>query len=220
MTPNTLNVSLAASPARHYPIYIGHGLLADAALIAACAPQRQICIVTNDTVAAHYLAPLEAALADKTRITVRLPDGEAHKTLATWASILDALVEARYDRDCLVIALGGGIVGDIAGFAAASYQRGIACLQIPTTLLAQVDSSVGGKTGVNHPQGKNLIGAFTSRRPSSSTPPPSLPCRRANSPQAWPKSSNTASSTAPTSSPGSKKTAPPSPRTTRRHCKP
>ena len=157
---NTLNVSLAASPARHYPIHIGHGLLADAALIAQCAPQQQICIVTNDTVAAHYLAPLEAALADKTRITVRLPDGEAHKTLATWASILDALVAARYDRDSLVIALGGGIVGDIAGFAAASYQRGINCLQIPTTLLAQVDSSVGGKTGVNHPQGKNLIGAF------------------------------------------------------------
>ena len=160
MTPNTLEVALAASPARHYPIHIGHGLLADAALIAQCAPQQQICIVTNDTVAAHYLAPLEAALADKTRITVRLPDGEAHKTLATWASILDALVAARYDRDSLVIALGGGIVGDIAGFAAASYQRGVACLQIPTTLLAQVDSSVGGKTGVNHPQGKNLIGAF------------------------------------------------------------
>ena len=157
---NTLNVSLAAGPARHYPIHIGHGLLADAALIMQCAPQRQICIVTNDTVAAHYLAPLETALADKTRITVRLPDGETHKTLATWASILDALVAARYDRDSLVIALGGGIVGDIAGFAAASYQRGIACLQIPTTLLAQVDSSVGGKTGVNHPQGKNLIGAF------------------------------------------------------------
>ena len=157
---NTLNVSLAASPARHYPIHIGHGLLADAALIAACAPQRQICIVSNDAVAAHYLAPLEAALADKNRITVRLPDGETHKTLATWARILDALVEARYDRDCLVIALGGGITGDIAGFAAASYQRGVACLQIPTTLLAQVDSSVGGKTGVNHPQGKNLIGAF------------------------------------------------------------
>ena len=157
---NTLNVSLAAGQARHYPIHIGHGLLADAALIMQCAPQRQICIVTNDTVAAHYLAPLETALADKTRITVRLPDGETHKTLATWASILDALVAARYDRDSLVIALGGGIVGDIAGFAAASYQRGIACLQIPTTLLAQVDSSVGGKTGVNHPQGKNLIGAF------------------------------------------------------------
>jgi len=160
MPPNTLEVALAASPARHYPIHIGHGLLADAALIMQCAPQRQICIVTNDTVAAHYLAPLETALADKTRITVRLPDGETHKTLATWASILDALVAARYDRDSLVIALGGGIVGDIAGFAAASYQRGIACLQIPTTLLAQVDSSVGGKTGVNHPQGKNLIGAF------------------------------------------------------------
>ena len=160
MTPNSLEVALAAGPARHYPIHIGHGLLADAALIMQCAPQRQICIVTNDTVAAHYLAPLETALADKTRITVRLPDGETHKTLATWASILDALVAARYDRDSLVIALGGGIVGDIAGFAAASYQRGIACLQIPTTLLAQVDSSVGGKTGVNHPQGKNLIGAF------------------------------------------------------------
>ena len=132
---NTLTVNLPAGAARSYPIHIGHGLLADAALIMQCAPQRQICIVTNDTVAAHYLAPLETALADKTRITVRLPDGETHKTLATWASILDALVAARYDRDSLVIALGGGIVGDIAGFAAASYQRGI-------------------------PQGKNLIGAF------------------------------------------------------------
>ncbi len=132
MPANILEVALAASPARHYPIHIGHGLLADAALIAQSAPQRQICIVSNDAVAAHYLAPLEAALADKERITVRLPDGETHKTLATWAGILDALVEARYDRDCLVIALGGGIVGDIAGFAAASYQRGVACLQIPT----------------------------------------------------------------------------------------
>ena len=157
---NTLTVNLPAGVARSYPIYIGHGLLHDRDLLASIIPQRQICIVTNDTVAAHYLAPLETALADKTRITVRLPDGETHKTLATWASILDALVAARYDRDSLVIALGGGIVGDIAGFAAASYQRGIACLQIPTTLLAQVDSSVGGKTGVNHPQGKNLIGAF------------------------------------------------------------
>ena len=144
---NTLTVNLPARRARSYPIYIGHGLLHDRDLLASIIPQRQICIVTNDTVAAHYLAPLETALADKTRITVHLPDGETHKTLATWASILDALVAARYDRDSLVIALGGGIVGDIAGFAAASYQRGIACLQIPTTLLAQVDSSVGGKPG-------------------------------------------------------------------------
>ena len=157
---NTLTVNLPAGVARSYPIHIGHGLLHDRDLFASIIPQRQICIVTNDNVARHYLAPLTAALADKTVITVHLPDGEAHKNLASYAQILDALVTARYDRDSLIIALGGGITGDIAGFAAASYQRGIACLQIPTTLLAQVDSSVGGKTGVNHPQGKNLIGAF------------------------------------------------------------
>lgn len=156
----TLTVNLPAGAARSYPIHIGHGLLHDRDLLASIIPQRQICIVTNDNVAAHYLAPLTAALADKTIITVHLPDGEAHKNLASYAQILDALVTARYDRDSLIIALGGGITGDIAGFAAATYQRGIAGLQIPTTLLAQVDSSVGGKTGVNHPQGKNLIGAF------------------------------------------------------------
>ena len=157
---NTLTVNLPAGAARSYPIHIGHGLLHDCDLLASIIPQRQICIVTNDNVANHYLAPLTAALADKTVITVHLPDGEAHKNLASYAQILDALVAARYDRDSLIIALGGGITGDIAGFAAATYQRGIAGLQIPTTLLAQVDSSVGGKTGVNHPQGKNLIGAF------------------------------------------------------------
>ena len=157
---NALTVNLPAGAARSYPIHIGHGLLHDRDLLASIIPQRQICIVTNDNVAAHYLAPLTAALADKTVITVHLPDGEAHKNLASYAQILDALVAARYDRDSLIIALGGGITGDIAGFAAATYQRGIAGLQIPTTLLAQVDSSVGGKTGVNHPQGKNLIGAF------------------------------------------------------------
>ena len=157
---NTLTVNLPAAAARSYPIHIGHGLLHERALIAASIPQRQVCIVSNDNVAAHYLAPLTAALADKTVITVHLPDGETHKNLAGYAHILDALVAARFDRDCLVIALGGGITGDVAGFAAATYQRGVAVLQIPTTLLAQVDSSVGGKTGVNHPQGKNLIGAF------------------------------------------------------------
>ena len=157
---HTLTVNLPATAMRSYPIHIGHGLLHDRDLFAALTPQQQICIVTNDNVARHYLAPLAAALADKTVITVHLPDGEAHKTLASYAQILDALVAARYDRDSLIIALGGGISGDIAGFAAATYQRGIAVLQIPTTLLAQVDSSVGGKTGVNHPQGKNLIGAF------------------------------------------------------------
>ena len=157
---NTLTVNLPAGAARSYPIHIGHGLLHARDLLASIIPQRQICIVTNDNVAAHYLAPLTAALADKTVITVHLPDGEAHKNLTSYAQILDALVTARYDRDSLIIALGGGITGDIAGFAAATYQRGIAGLQIPTTLLAQVDASVGGKTGVNHPQGKNLIGAF------------------------------------------------------------
>ena len=160
----------AATPAltvplgdRSYPIHIGDGLLGDAALLAAVLPARRIAVVTNDIVGPLYLPRLQAtwAAAGATPLLeIVLPDGERHKTLPTVSRILDTLVANRFARDDLVVALGGGVVGDMAGFAAACYQRGIGFVQMPTTLLAQVDSSVGGKTGVNHPGGKNLIGAF------------------------------------------------------------
>ncbi len=143
-----------------YPIAIGPGLLGDRALLDSLIGGRSLGIVTNTTVAPLYLARLRAALGDRRIAECVLPDGERHKTLATLGIVFDRLVEARMNRDATLLALGGGVVGDIAGFAAACYQRGIGYVQIPTTLLAQVDSSVGGKTGVNHPGGKNLIGAF------------------------------------------------------------
>ncbi len=146
--------------ARHCPILIGRGLLASQALLAEHTGVRQLMVVSNETVAPLWLPRLREGLAGRPFAQCLLPDGEQYKTLASVARIIDALVEARMNRDCMVIALGGGVVGDIAGFAAATYQRGVACLQLPTTLLAQVDSAVGGKTGVNHPGGKNLIGAF------------------------------------------------------------
>jgi 3-dehydroquinate synthase len=148
-----------------YPIKIGPGLLGDGELLDSLIPGRDLCVVTNTTVAGLYLEQLQATLAaprsDARRI-VRcvLPDGERYKTLETVGRVFDALVGARLNRDSTILALGGGVVGDIAGFAAACYQRGVGYVQLPTTLLAQVDSSVGGKTGVNHPGGKNLIGAF------------------------------------------------------------
>jgi 3-dehydroquinate synthase len=145
---------------RSYPILIGPGLLDDAAAVDEAVTARDVLVVSNTTVAPLYLARLERSLAGRRVASVVLPDGERHKTLGTVARVLDALVESRMNRDACVAALGGGVVGDIAGFAAACYQRGIDCVQVPTTLLAQVDSSVGGKTGVNHPGGKNLIGAF------------------------------------------------------------
>ena len=145
---------------RSYPILIGPGLLHDAALVGGSVAARDVLVVTNTTVAPLYLAPLERSLEGKRVASVALPDGEQHKTLETLARVFDALVERRLNRDACVIALGGGVVGDMAGFAAACYQRGVDYVQVPTTLLAQVDSSVGGKTGVNHPGGKNLIGAF------------------------------------------------------------
>ena len=123
-------------------------------------PARDVLLVTNTTVGPLYAAKLTAALAPRRCVEVSLPDGETHKTLANVSRMLDVLVANRFARDACVVALGGGVVGDMAGFAAACYQRGIAFVQVPTTLLAQVDSSVGGKTGVNHPGGKNLIGAF------------------------------------------------------------
>lgn len=145
---------------RSYPIYIGETLLSNASLLQQHIPGKQVFIVTNETVAALYLDTLKASLADYDCGVVVLPDGEKFKTLEVWSEILDGLMTARHNRTTTVIALGGGVVGDIAGFAAAAYQRGVHFIQIPTTLLSMVDSSVGGKTGVNHPLGKNMIGAF------------------------------------------------------------
>ena len=153
----TITVDLGA---RSYPIVIGDGLLGGAFDLAAHVPGADCLIVSNETVAPLYAERLRAGLAGKRATVVTLPDGEAHKTVDTVTTVIDALVRAGANRDTTVIALGGGVVGDIAGFAAACYMRGVAFIQVPTTLLAQVDSSVGGKTGVNHPGGKNLIGAF------------------------------------------------------------
>jgi 3-dehydroquinate synthase len=135
-------------------------LLDDADLLQRTVTARQVAIVTNDVVAPLYLERVQRALSDRETRTIVLPDGEQHKNLETFARILDELVEAKFHRDACLVALGGGVVGDVAGFAAACYQRGIDFVQMPTTLLAQVDSSVGGKTAVNHPRAKNMIGAF------------------------------------------------------------
>jgi 3-dehydroquinate synthase len=143
---------------RSYPIHIGAGLLDAAALYGTRA--RQILIVTNEVVAPLYLARVQHALRAHEVDALVLPDGERHKTLGTYATVLDRLVDGQFHRDACLVALGGGVIGDLTGFAAASYQRGIDFVQIPTTLLAQVDSSVGGKTAVNHPRAKNMIGAF------------------------------------------------------------
>lgn len=153
----SLQISLGE---RSYPILIGAGLLGDTTTLATHIEARDLLIVTNDKVGPLYLEKLQASLSGKRTTAIVLPDGEEHKTLSTVATIFDALTANRMNRDAAIVALGGGVVGDIAGFAAACYQRGIDYVQIPTTLLAQVDSSVGGKTGVNHPAGKNLIGAF------------------------------------------------------------
>lgn len=145
---------------RRYPIYIGPGLLDRPDLLRAHVPGRQVLVVSNTTVAPLYLDRVRAALAGLRHEAVVLPDGEQYKTLETLDEIFTALLSHRLDRDCTLVALGGGVIGDMAGFAAACYQRGVHFVQIPTTLLAQVDSSVGGKTAVNHPLGKNMIGAF------------------------------------------------------------
>ncbi|SMN02511.1 3-dehydroquinate synthase [uncultured Candidatus Thioglobus sp.] len=145
---------------KSYPIYIGQGLLSKADLLTQHIAGKQVMIVTNTTVAPLYLKQVKSLLSDYTVAQVILADGEQYKTLDTVNTIFTALLEARFDRTCILIALGGGVVGDMTGFAAASYQRGVNFIQIPTTLLSQVDSSVGGKTGVNHPLGKNMIGAF------------------------------------------------------------
>jgi 3-dehydroquinate synthase len=145
---------------RRYPIYIGPDLLGDSSLLKPHLRSKQVCVVTNTTVAPLYLDRLRSALGDCQVDVVQLPDGEQYKTLETVNKIYDALLASKHHRTTTLVALGGGVVGDMCGFAAATYQRGVNFIQIPTTLLAQVDSSVGGKTGVNHPLGKNMIGAF------------------------------------------------------------
>lgn len=147
---------------RSYPIYIGSDLLGQAELIQPHIHGSSALIVSNTTVAPLYLARVQQALESCgiRQDQVILEDGEQYKTLASTESIIDMLLQQRHDRRCTIVALGGGVVGDIAGFAASIYQRGVNFIQMPTTLLSQVDSSVGGKTGVNHPLGKNMIGAF------------------------------------------------------------
>lgn len=147
---------------RSYPIYIGQGLFGDSELLCRHIKATRIMLVSNTTVAPLYLDKVTTQLTRGGKLVdqVILPDGEAYKTLATLETIYDALLSNKHGRDTCIVALGGGVIGDMAGFAAACYQRGVDFIQIPTTLLSQVDSSVGGKTAVNHPLGKNMIGAF------------------------------------------------------------
>ena len=152
----TITVSLGQ---RSYPIHIGSGLLSDARLLSDSITAKQLLVVSNETVAPLYMEQFIAALPGSPAQLI-LPDGEQYKTIDTFCTIIDELIERRFHRDAALIALGGGVIGDVVGYAAASYQRGISFIQAPTTLLAQVDSSVGGKTAVNHPRAKNMIGAF------------------------------------------------------------
>lgn len=155
----TLSVALAE---RSYPIHIGAGLLAHAELIATRLPRNSVAIVTNTTVAPLYLASLQRALETQgvDAVPITLPDGESFKNWETLNQIFDALLKNRCERSTTLLALGGGVIGDLTGFAAAVYQRGVPFVQVPTTLLAQVDSAVGGKTAINHPLGKNMVGSF------------------------------------------------------------
>jgi 3-dehydroquinate synthase len=159
-TPGVMQTLTVDLGERSYPLYIGPGLLGRAELLRPHIPGKQVLVVSNETVAPLYLEQARAALDGLQHAAVILPDGERYKTLDVLNRIFDALLEQRFERHCTLLALGGGVIGDMAGFAAACYQRGVPFIQIPTTLLAQVDSSVGGKTGVNHPLGKNMIGAF------------------------------------------------------------
>lgn len=158
MSPNTLQVNVTPP----YPIHVGSGLLQQEALLAPHLAGQVCAIVSNTTVAPLYLSALTSTLErlGKRVIPIVIPDGEIHKTRATFDHIHDVLLEARADRKTTLLALGGGVVGDLTGYAAATYLRGVPLIQVPTTLLSQVDSSVGGKTGINHPLGKNMIGAF------------------------------------------------------------
>lgn len=154
---HALNVPLGD---RSYPVVIGRGVLGRTELLAPFIGGRQVLVLTNEIVAPLWLKPLRGALADYELAVHVLPDGEEHKTLDTLGTIFDALAEHQFHRDATIVALGGGVTGDLAGFAAACWQRGIGFIQLPTTLLAQVDAAVGGKTAVNIPAGKNLVGAF------------------------------------------------------------
>ena len=155
---HTLHVDLGQ---RSYPVYIGRDLLSDPTLLARHLSGKQVAIVSNETVAPLYVDRVRAALPDAVKLTdIVLPDGEQYKNLDELATIFDRLMADGHNRSTTLIAVGGGVVGDMTGFAAACYQRGVGFIQAPTTLLSQVDSSIGGKTGVNHPLGKNMIGAF------------------------------------------------------------
>ena len=153
----TLTVSLGE---RSYPIHIGEGLIDRGELLQPHIQASQVMVVTNETVAPLYLDRLLASLPGRNPVSVVLPDGEAHKSMDSAMRLFDELLANKFSRNATLIALGGGVIGDLVGFAAACYQRGVPFIQVPTTLLAQVDSSVGGKTAVNHPRGKNMIGAF------------------------------------------------------------
>jgi len=157
---HTVTVNLGEQ--RSYPIFIGQDILSQQQYLLPYIVGRHVCIVTNETIAPLYLEKVLELFADSDHLvdTVVLPDGESYKTLDTIDIIYDKLLEKRHNRNTTLIALGGGVVGDMTGYAAATYQRGVNFIQIPTTVLSQVDSSVGGKTGVNHPLGKNMIGAF------------------------------------------------------------
>lgn len=154
---HALNVPLGD---RSYPVLIGRGVLGQPGLLQPFLAGRQVLVVSNEVVAPLWLKPLRAALDGYDLVTHVLPDGEDQKNLDTLAMLFDVLAEHHFNRDATVLALGGGVVGDLAGFAAACWQRGVAFIQLPTTLLAQVDAGVGGKTAVNIPAGKNLVGAF------------------------------------------------------------
>ena len=158
----TLEVELRGiAEDRSYPILIGQGLLADLGALPELADDTPVVLVTNETIAPLYLSRVRDALGQRRRVTeVVLPDGEDQKQLASIEQVWQRALEDRHERGSIFIALGGGVVGDLTGFAAAGFLRGVRFIQLPTTLLSQVDSSVGGKTGINHPLGKNLIGAF------------------------------------------------------------
>jgi 3-dehydroquinate synthase len=144
-----------------YPIHVGRGLLATLdTLVPAVRAAHRVAVITDDTVGPLHAGRIASALGEDRSTLISIPEGEEHKTRQTWAQITDALLDARFGRDSLLIALGGGVVGDLTGFVAATYLRGVPVLQVPTTLLAMVDASIGGKTGVDTPHGKNLVGAF------------------------------------------------------------
>lgn len=153
----TLTVNLGE---RSYPILIGSGLLSSPTVLAGHIPAGDVLLISNTVVAPLYAARVRHGLPGRRVLEVILPDGESHKSMASANRVFDVLVANRFGRDAVIVALGGGVVGDLAGFVAACYQRGIDFVQLPTSLLADVDSSVGGKTAVNHPAGKNMIGAF------------------------------------------------------------